>query len=420
MNNGFPTLFLAITVLLVLLLVLLVRLIGIAIRRSGKPARPVTHGQDLLFDALKDKTLAEKEADLGRKQTVLAYEALDALHRNIMVQLPVGVLVLDAEARIQFANPYLMKLFDLIQVSGQPLSDLNDQLAQVFAEKKGKAEEFSLETQIHGQVCHLRLSINPLENETNLLTLVDETRERLLEEQLRSKRDLEFMGELAGGVTHEVKNTLATIRGLAQLIPYGDAVQTGQKLMDEVDRLSQFIKKFTASSKSHRVERERLNLADWFDELIAHWQVHPRAGQVHFATPDPQLVLLADATLAAMVINNLILNGLEACSASEPEPPWVTVSAEARANFLCIQVTDKGDGFPEHLRHKLFVPFVSSKENGSGLGLFHSRKVMLEHGGQLVVYPQGPTRVICQFPDEARLGLIAPTNQASNAAPLRT
>ncbi|MDJ0839527.1 MAG: ATP-binding protein [Acidobacteriota bacterium] len=397
MDNRYPLLIFTIVLLSAFLLFLALRLVVLTVRRRKLERHEPRNSRDLLVDALEAQTRRERQAEAMRHRTVLAYEALDALHGAVMAHLPVGILVLDADDAIQLANPYLMELFGVSRITGQPLADLSPALADLVDRTGGGAGEHPLTVTIADRPRHLRVSLTAME-ERLLISVVDETRMRLLEEQVQYKRDLELMGELSSGVTHEVKNTLATISGLAQLLPYSDTGETSEKIVAEVNRLSGFIKEFTTAGKRRQLNRTHLDLTTWLREQQTRWLQQPNGPHVKVELPDTSTRLFADATLAAMVLDNLVRNGLEACEERSPEPPWVTVSADFSAAGVTFQVEDKGPGIPEHMRQRIFVPFVSSKQRGSGLGLFHCRKVMLEHGGRLEVQPGPPTRMSCFFP----------------------
>ena len=206
------------------------------------------------------------------------------------------------------------------------------------------------------------------------------------------------MGEMAGGITHEVKNALATIQGHAQLLEYGDVPEHAARIQAEVDHLLKFVREFMKSSQGGHVDMNEIKLLGWFEELQAYWLEHPLGEQVRFTLPPDGLMIKGDRTLLNTVINNLILNGIEACEGLPIEGPRVFVSHQQSPSRMCLVVEDRGPGFSADIIPKMFVPFVSSKQKGTGLGLFHCRKLMMEHGGELEVVTDTPTRILCHFP----------------------
>ena len=382
--------------LVALLVALALRLVWVLGRNMRKGARRPPPGRDLLIDTLHAQTVREREAREESRQRNQAFEQLDAMHRTIMAHLPVGVLVLDNQDRIQFANPLILAWLGEQDIHGKPLDEAIPPLAGFREEQiseQGPVKDWRLPTQ--KGILLLSIAANPLSGDRVLLTLVDKTRERELEERVRYKRDLELMGEMAGGVTHEVKNALATIAGLAQLLPSEDAGQQGPAIIAETERLLSFVREFLRSSRDVQLYPVSIHLAEWFDQLASQWRQRPGGERVEFRQPPKEMVLQGDEQQLDLLLANLIHNGLQA---GEENQGRVRIWAEQGENQVVLHVSDEGPGFGGEVRSKLFVPFVTSKPEGTGLGLFHCRKIAMQHGGRLEVHPDPPTRVSCFLP----------------------
>ena len=379
-----------------------IRLLWLVSRRMRERSRVEHNPRDLLLETLQEKTLEERQARETSKQTILAYESLDALHRTVMTHMPVGLMVLNNKKQVQFANPRSMELLQVEAVTGQNLSEVSKDLSLEFSKQQttGFESEKKISLMIGGQPFFLNLGIQPLPDGRYLVTIQDQTRLERLEEQVRYKRDLALMGEMAGGVTHEIKNSLATIQGRVQLLAFGDVPKHSEKIMGEINRLLTFVSEFMKSSRQEEVNPEQFDIAVWLKELAQQWMDDPQGKHVAFEIEGKALIT-GDRPKLEMLLRNLILNGLQACE-SNPQTGdeiWVNVSLDTgEKDHIYIVVTDKGPGFPPGSRQKLFVPFVTSKEKGSGLGLFHSRKIMMAHGGDLQIEPDPPTRVKARFP----------------------
>lgn len=125
------------------------------------------------------------------------------------------------------------------------------------------------------------------------------------------------------------------------------------------------------------------------------------------SAPEPDaLVIHGEKTLLTTTVNNLILNATQA--GGEDAVPSVHLYAKETQEGSMIIVEDDGPGFPPEVKARMFSPFVTSKKEGTGLGLFQCRKIMMEHQGRLDVDHGPPTRVICHFPKE-----IIPAHDAS-------
>lgn len=355
--------------------------------------------KDLLLETLHQQTLAERDALAQNLEQQQALEALNILHRTIMTHIPIAIMVLDDQGNITFENAHSQQL--LQKEVHTNIQDLPHDIEQLFTDLKQEEQSSKEETIQFIQPTGLRTikaSISPLPEQRFLLTLVDKTLEKQLEERIRYKRDLELMGELAGGITHEVKNALAVIQGRVQMLAYGDVAKNSEQIMQEVNRLLDFTKEFTRSSKNSHVDLHPIHLSTWLEELRTEWIQHPQGAHVQIQKlDDPDLEIYGDKVLLAMVIRNLIRNGIQACEALTSSP-WVTLEVIANPDQIILEVKDKGPGFPAEIRDRIFVPFLSSKEDGSGLGLFQCRKTMMEHQGNLEVEPGPPTSLRCIFP----------------------
>ena len=96
---------------------------------------------------------------------------------------------------------------------------------------------------------------------------------------------------------------------------------------------------------------------------------------------DPPVWVRGDRLLLSRAMHNLILNACEATSNGAP----VEVRTSAEGGFAVLEVLDRGGGLPEHLRDRLFDPYVSTKNRGSGLGLSLVRDIAVQHGGRITL-----------------------------------
>ncbi len=401
MNQQLLSLGLIVALLSLALGLLALRLARLYLRRGRDRAEQPPVERDLLVDTLREQTLREREAQRASREKSQELAALHAIHGVVMAHVPVGLLVLDQQGEVRFANTRAETMLARANLADVHLREIH--VALFLEYSKLRADPNLSETQfqltIDQSTVYLVMSLTGLPQDRLLLTLVDVTKERELEERLRYKREIELMGEMAGGIAHEVKNTLAAIQGHVQMLGRGDPSERGRKILDESDRLLRFVREFMKSSKDETVHKKPIAVKSLMEELADHWRGRPNGSRILFEPPgDEGLIIHGDSALLANVIDNLILNGQQACEKRALNGPWTRVWAEDSGDWVTVAVEDKGPGFSESVRRKLFVPFVSSKEGGAGLGLFHSRKIMMAHGGRLEVLPDPPTRILCHFP----------------------
>ena len=398
MNSQLLLLLISIPVLF--LCFLLLRLAWLILKRRNQ-AKSAPLQRDLLFDTLHETTLKEREARRLSDANRLALEALDIKHRAIMENLPLGVLVIDQTQGVTYVSAMVQQLLGQDIIVGWPLESLLEELREAILQWRNQPEMDRAQIDISHEkgVRYLSIILSKMPDQQELILINDSTTERSLEERVRAKRDLELMGELAGGVTHEVKNALAAIQGRVQLIPYGNAEEHGEHIMSETKRLLAFVQDFMKSSKGGPLELESFSAHEWFEEMRHWWDAHPLGDHASFINPADGLSINGDRERLTVLARNLVLNGLQACV--EPtEEPWAATSIEAVQGGLILKVIDQGPGFTPESRQKMFVPFVSSKEKGSGMGLFQCRRIVLEHGGRIEVSESTPTTITCFIPNQ--------------------
>ncbi len=104
--------------------------------------------------------------------------------------------------------------------------------------------------------------------------------------------------------------------------------------------------------------------------------------------PEKELIFNADAEQLEQTFINLIKNAMEAVSESEEKVVYVSV--ERKDERVVFRIRDSGPGIPPELRDQIFIPFFTTKEEGSGIGLSLCRQIVYQHGGTLSVYsPEG-------------------------------
>jgi signal transduction histidine kinase len=160
--------------------------------------------------------------------------------------------------------------------------------------------------------------------------------------------------------------------------------------------MEQTIRTFLDYARPPQLQRQRLVLRHLLRQTVEF--VTPRAQrlgvQVRCLTPDPVVEVEVDAGQMRQVVLNLLLNALDASSTGQTIT--VRMSQEIPSNassetdvsggqrrWIVVEVMDQGPGLPATIKDRIFEPFVSSKEEGAGLGLPICRRIVEEHGGQI-------------------------------------
>ncbi len=217
-----------------------------------------------------------------------------------------------------------------------------------------------------------------------LVLLEDRTRVRELEREVHRLDRLAGLSELALGIAHEIKNPLNGVMGFASLIERAPDLDTARrqagKVVEGVRQVDDIVRALLGFARPERRQRRVATV-----EVLAAEAAHGAGLPAHRLTLAGDVDALADADALQRVLANLLQNAVEAA-------PGVTVriAAAARAGRLELLVQDDGPGVPQELRRRLFLPFVSSKARGTGLGLALSARVLAFLGGEVELVDRGP------------------------------
>lgn len=250
--------------------------------------------------------------------------------------------------------------------------------------------------------------------------------ESLQESQRAALRaeQLAAVGQLAAGLAHELRNPLTSIRVLVQSAKEeGTSVVLGGRDLEVIDeeimRLDRSIQAFLDYARPSRPEKRPLDLAEIIEQTIR--LVSGRAANqgvvIECETPQEPIRVDADAGQMRQVFLNLLLNALEAAPSDgrvqvhvRPETPAAGNGAPEKSaidgRWLVIDVADSGTGLPPDARERIFEPFVSTKDTGTGLGLPICKRLVEEHGGTIRAdnRPQGGAVFTVRLPIETAAG----------------
>ncbi len=219
-----------------------------------------------------------------------------------------------------------------------------------------------------------------------------------LEKQIAETERMASVGRLAGSIAHELNNPLASILMYARLaeeqITAPVTQRNIQKIIKNTMRARNTIRDLVDYTRYSRLEKRKTNVVGLIESLIQ--QVRPEAEsrgiQIEWQSRSPLYAWL-DARHFERVINNLIQNAFDAM----PEGGTLTVTVKQSRRNVLITVTDTGTGIEAKDLKKIFEPFYSTKETGTGLGLFISYEIIRAHGGTIKATPNKPRGMIFQI-----------------------
>jgi signal transduction histidine kinase len=232
-----------------------------------------------------------------------------------------------------------------------------------------------------------RLNAALREHQADLEARIDERSRQLQEAQAHvlHQEKMAAFGLLAAGIAHEVGNPLTSISSLVQMLQRRDVdAYTREKLAlvsGQLQRIQTTLRELIQCSRPASTQRTRVALAAILDEAlnIAKYYKRIKGRIVELQVPPdlPPLVGVRDQLV--QVFLNLVLNAIDATS----KGGHIELSAERRQNELWVTVRDDGVGVSPEQARKLFQPYFTTKQHGTGLGLFVTRKLVTDHGGNV-------------------------------------
>ncbi|MCX5751667.1 MAG: ATP-binding protein [Candidatus Saganbacteria bacterium] len=215
----------------------------------------------------------------------------------------------------------------------------------------------------------------------------------LYDQQLRSRdalikqEKMAALGTMAAGIVHELKNPLAFISTVAQLMPLRwddpEFRATTQKMLpEEAKRMQKIVESLLEYSRQKELHLEPVDLTSLIDNVITMLAFETRKHGVTIIKDFKQNPTInGDHHRLMQVFVNLINNAVQAM----PRGGTVRVFWEDKGNQVAIHVADTGIGIPRESMATIFNPFYTTKEGGTGLGLSITQKIVEEHNGSILV-----------------------------------
>jgi two-component system sensor histidine kinase HydH len=253
------------------------------------------------------------------------------------------------------------------------------------------------------------------EVESHIATIVERLQQRELE--VLHSEQLAAVGQLAAGLAHELRNPLMPMKMLVQdAIERDDGVGLhGEQLMvveEEISRLEHSIQDFLDFARPPKLEKTPLDVrvvVEQTVELISGRAERQRV-QILDDFPDRAVMVEADAAQLRQVMLNLLLNALDSMPdggridvtiSNTRSPNWKGTSDTIRTKpWTIISIHDSGGGFATEILDRLFEPFFSTKETGTGLGMSICQRIVEAHGGVITASnsPQGGAVISMSLP----------------------
>jgi two-component system, NtrC family, sensor histidine kinase HydH len=205
---------------------------------------------------------------------------------------------------------------------------------------------------------------------------------------LLRQESLAAMGRMTAGIAHEIRNPLGIIRGAGEhlqevLKSAGIQDEVAEFIPEEVDRLDQILTGYLAFGTDREAANEAFDLGDSVRRSVRLLDAELDSAGITVGMDEhfPPLPVRGDPRRLQQVLLNLLINARDAM----PGGGGIGIHLETTERHVSLSVTDTGSGLKNLDRDRLFEPFWTSKEKGSGLGLAMSRRIIEDMGGSITL-----------------------------------
>ena len=344
---------------------------------------------------------------LQEKET--AFDQLDLLHRSIIESVDTGILTINLRGQIKSFNRAAEEItgYSFAEVEDKNIVDLfpeyGDLLENIHTGGHPYSQQSRMEMYIEShekKPLTLGCSVSFLNDGTgkrigDILVFQDLTAIKKMELILEKNRRLAFIGEMAAGLAHEMRNPLASISGSIQVLHKSLPLnETDERLMQIIlrgkDQLESFMRDFLLLSRPTLGMPEMIKITDVIEDILESMRYLPDWRddiQVIKSLQDHLPFIRANKTEIRQLIWNVLMNAIQ----SMPNGGRVTIETGkdtpdiSAGQFLEIKISDNGQGIMEKDLGKIFEPFYTTREKGTGLGLAIVNRIVEGHAGKIKV-----------------------------------
>ena len=326
----------------------------------------------LFFDAIEDRDntfsypeqgINEEQQQLNRSlnrinallaQTKMDYQKQEHFYRSLLEKVPNGIIAWNNSKKIIFVNNTALTLLNIESLT------LYSQLENIQQNEKMK-----------------------LQDETITLLSIQDIDDRL------NVNESESWSKLSHVLTHEIMNTIAPIISLSQtLASYPEISEKGIRglhiIQAQSERLMEFTESFRHLSYLPQPEKRLFSLSDLLHNLEELLQTNFQENNISFTlrcSPEPMMTE-GDEKQLSQVFLNLLKNAMQALEGH----PHGELSLQAEQDeHIVIDITDNGPGIPPEIMDKVFIPFFTTKSEGTGIGLSLCKEIIRRHEGHLAI-----------------------------------
>ncbi len=336
------------------------------------------------------------------KKTKIEIGTQEQYYRSIINQSATGLFSVNELGRIISINPAAEKLTGLISYHHVNTLERIDSTLPTFIQKtiNKKDSSSAIYENKHGQKLLFKISqITTSEKKIKLVVVSDITKEL-------DSREVDAWIKLARTLSHEIMNNIAPITTLSHVIlnyfvsdgtsvsaatikqgTVDNAIKGLQVIEERSTGLLKFVDNYRKFTKLPEPDLKNVDLSKLIKKtlLVCSGLDGYKKVLVEEFLPE-SLFTVTDDDLLSQVLINLIKNALETYSEENSiDNPIIQIKAKKESNRIKIDICNNGNEIPTELREQIFVPFFTTKDSGSGIGLSLSKQIMIKLGGDIVL-----------------------------------
>ena len=373
------------------------------------------------------ETFNKMTAELRLQQNRLVAASTLIDERRIFTEavlsgVPVAVIGVDPEGRITTLNPSAEHLITVPGEAageggsgaiGQAIVAVVPEIAVTLAEARSTQHrlvqgQVQLSRNGRDRLFNVRVTSEPSAkaDKSVVVTLDDIT------DVLDAQRSAAW-GDVARRIAHEIKNPLTPIQLSAERIKrkYGKLITVDREVFDQctetivrqVDDIKRMVDEFSSFARMPKALLEKDDLSECLRRVVFLMRVAHTEIAFELSIPERPVIIRFDRRLISQALTNIIKNATEGIVAREPQDFKGKISVSLKVGeSIEIDIVDNGKGFPKEQRQRLLEPYMTTRAEGTGLGLPIVAKILEDHGGglELLDAPEGQgARVHLHFPN---------------------
>ena len=350
----------------------------------------------LFFDAIEDSdhTFTYPEQGISKEQqllnrslnrinallaqTKIEYQKQQFFYQSLLEKVPGGIVAWDSEGRIIFVNSAALGLLNCESVNTY------SQLQSMLEDEKNKKK------------LSISKSCMKLQDEMITLLSIQDIGDKL------NEKESESWNKLSHVLTHEIMNTIAPIISLSQtLSAYPDISEKGIRglriIQAQSERLMEFTESFRHLSYLPQPDKRVFSLSNLLLNLKELLETDFQESHISFTlqcTPE-SIRMEGDEKQLSQVLLNLLKNAMQAVEGNALQATGETTNAKislsaTQDEHIRIDITDNGCGIPPEIQEKVFIPFFTTKSEGTGIGLSLCKEIIRRHEGHLFIKESNP------------------------------